>query len=67
MAPSREIVYEGAAAVLAALIAASHNQHTMTLLLRLRWGILCRRELLPKHFSLHSKLESSDAAWSEFY
>ena len=51
--PSGKIVYECAAALLAVLIAASHNQHTVMLLLRLRWGILCRCELLPKHISLH--------------
>ncbi len=54
--PSGKIVYKCAAAVLAVLIAASHNQHTVMLLLRLRWGILCRREVLPKHISLHPNM-----------
>jgi len=54
--PSGKILYKCAAAVLAVMIAASHDQHTMMLLLRLRWGILGRRELLPKHVSLHSNM-----------
>ena len=54
--PSAKILYIHAAAVLAVLKAASHNQHTMMLLLQLRWGILCRRELLPKHISLHPNM-----------
>lgn len=51
---SGKIKYESAAAVL--LIAASCNHTTLMLLLRLRWGILCRCELLPKHISLHPNM-----------